>query len=59
MGVSHKETFFCNGKHQIEDQFRFGIQNISLLEEEGHGNVDMTKAIKVSCDVYFIKLQEE
>ena len=57
MGVSHKESFFCNGKHQIEDSsLESGYKTFHCWKKEGHGNVDMTKAIKVSCDVYFYQI---
>ena len=56
-GVSHKETFFCDGKHQIEDSsLESGYKTFHCWKKEGHGNVDMTEAIKVSCDVYFYQI---
>ena len=56
-GVSHKETFFCDGKHLIEDtSLESGYKTFHCWKKEGHGNVDMTKAIKVSCDVYFYQI---
>ncbi len=56
-GVSYKETFFCNGKHQIEDSsLESGFKTFHCWKKEGHGNVDMTDAIKLSCDVYFYQI---
>ncbi len=56
-GISHKETLFCNGKHQIEDSsLESGFKTFHCWKKEGHGNVDMTRGIKVSCDVYFYQV---
>ena len=56
-GVSHKETFICDGKHLIEDtSLESGYKTFHCWKKEGHGNVNMTKAIKVSCDVYFYQI---
>ena len=55
-GVSQKKLF-CNGKHLIEDtSLESGYKTFHCWKKEGHGNVDMTKAIKVSCDVYFYQI---
>ena len=56
-GVSHEEKIFCNGKHQIEDSsMESGYKTFHCWKKEGHGNVNMTEAIKVSCDVYFYQI---
>ena len=56
-GVYHKEKFFCDGKHQIEDSsLESGYKTFHCWKREGHGNVDITEAIKVSCDVYFYQI---
>jgi len=56
-GISHEETFFCDGKHKIKDtSLESGYKTFHCWKKEGHGEVDMTKAIKVSCDVYFYQI---
>jgi penicillin-binding protein 2 len=43
-------TIFCNGG------FRFGNRIFKCWKKEGHGTVNLHKAIVESCDVYFYKL---
>jgi penicillin-binding protein 2 len=44
------EKLFCNGKHT------FGNQDFHCWKKEGHGRVDLQKAIAQSCDVYFYEV---
>ncbi|MDX2129222.1 MAG: penicillin-binding protein 2 [Chloroherpetonaceae bacterium] len=44
------QTFFCSGR------FRFGNKEFLCHGGKGHGSVDMTKAIEVSCNSYFYNL---
>ena len=56
-GINPTDTFFCNGKHEIKDtSLESGIKTFHCWKKNGHGNVNMTKAIKVSCDVYFYQM---
>ncbi|MDW8436466.1 MAG: penicillin-binding protein 2 [Chloroherpetonaceae bacterium] len=43
-------TFYCTG------HFRFGNKDFLCHRGNGHGSVDMTRAIQVSCNVYFYNL---
>ncbi len=53
-GINPNETFSCNGKHEVEDtSLESGIKTFHCWKEDGHKEVNMNKAIKVSCDVYF------
>ncbi len=45
--ISPEETVTCTGKHE------FGDRVFRDWKEEGHGSVDLYKAIVESCDVYF------
>jgi penicillin-binding protein 2 len=38
--------------------YRFGNRTFSCWKDDGHGALDLTDAIKVSCDVYFYQLGE-
>ncbi len=59
-GVSEKREVYCNGKHEIKDTSReSGIKTFHCWKEEGHGNVNMNEALKVSCDVYFYQISRE
>ncbi len=52
--ISTKQTVFCNGKYELEDQSNPGVPKIyRCWKPEGHGNMDMYDAIKQSCNVYF------
>ena len=53
-GISPNETFSCSGKHEVEDtSLESGIKTFHCWKKDGHKEVNMNKAIKVSCDVYF------
>ena len=53
-GINPNERFFCNGKHEVEDSsLESGIKTFHCWKKDGHKNVNMNEAIKVSCDVYF------
>ncbi len=53
-GISPNEIFSCNGKHEVEDtSLESGIKTFHCWKKDGHKEVNMNKAIKVSCDVYF------
>ncbi len=53
-GISPNEAFSCSGKHEVEDtSLESGIKNFHCWKKDGHGDVNMNEAIKVSCDVYF------
>jgi cell division protein FtsI/penicillin-binding protein 2 len=45
--VTGDETFFCDGK-----TLRPGL-DVSCWDPRGHGNLDMVRAIAVSCNLYF------
>lgn len=46
-GVNPRETVFCSGALQ------YGNQTFRCWRKGGHGNVDMTRSLVESCDVYF------
>ncbi len=46
-GVSHRESILCEGK------FYLGNRYFYCWNRNGHGRVDMKKAIYDSCDTYF------
>jgi len=48
--VDPDETVFCPG------HFKLGRRTYRCWKRSGHGPVDMRKAIKQSCDVYFYQL---
>ena len=48
---------FCDGKHLIEDSsVESGYKTFHCWKKGGHGLVNLTDAIKVSCDVYFYQI---
>ena len=56
-GIDPTDIFFCNGKHEIIDtSLESGIKTFHCWKKGGHGKVNMTHAIKVSCDVYFYQM---
>ena len=56
-GIDSKMKLFCNGKHDIEDKStESGVKTFHCWKKTGHGNVDLSEAIKVSCDVYFYQV---
>lgn len=53
-GIVDKETqFFCPG------HFDLGSSRFHCWKPEGHGSVDVVKAISESCDVYFYSLARD
>ncbi len=48
--VDEHTTVYCGGS------FRLGRRTYRCWKKEGHGTVDLNKAIVQSCDVYFYKL---
>ena len=56
-GINPNEKLYCNGQHEIGDKsLESGVKIFHCWKKEGHGNVDMLEAIKVSCDVYFYQI---
>lgn len=49
-GVSPERTVFCDGK------FTLGTREYRCWKKQGHGTVDLTKAIRESCDVWFYQM---
>ncbi|MFW6308319.1 MAG: penicillin-binding transpeptidase domain-containing protein, partial [Campylobacterales bacterium] len=48
-GIDPEDEEYCSGG------FDFGGREFRCWKKEGHGNTDLRKAIKESCDVYFYK----
>lgn len=48
-GIDPSEYVYCSGAME------FGGRNFRCWKKDGHGNVNMSDAIKNSCDVYFYK----
>lgn len=48
--ITPKTSFFCNGS------FTLGDRTYRCWEKNGHGEVDLHRAIVESCDVYFYNL---
>ena len=48
--ISPKQTVFCPG------HWDYGDRRYHCWEHKGHGYVDMAKALKHSCDIYFYQL---
>ncbi|NWF66497.1 MAG: penicillin-binding protein 2 [Campylobacterales bacterium] len=48
-GMNEYDTFFCNGK------FEYGDRVFRCWKDEGHGSVNLVRAIRESCDDYFYK----
>ncbi|MFO7717845.1 MAG: penicillin-binding protein 2 [Desulfohalobium sp.] len=53
MGVDPRKEVYCNGAYTL------GNRTFRCWKKEGHGDVDMRKALVESCDVYFYKLGQE
>ncbi len=52
--ILKEDQVFCNGKFELEDQSNPGKPKIfRCWKEEGHGEVNLHKAIVQSCNVYF------
>ena len=50
--TAHSRFRPCRGS------YRFGNRNFACWKPEGHGSADLTRAVSVSCDVYFYQLGE-
>ncbi len=48
--ITPKKTFFCKGS------FFYGDREYRCWKKGGHGNVNLHRAIKESCDIYFYNL---
>jgi penicillin-binding protein 2 len=48
--INFRTTFFCSGT------FHYGNRIYRCWKKEGHGKVDLYRAIKESCDIYFYNL---
>lgn len=48
--ISPQKQFYCSGKYQ------FGNRAFRCWKEEGHGYVDLDKALIQSCNVYFFNV---
>ena len=56
-GIDPKARLHCNGQHEIGDKsLESGVKIFHCWKKKGHGNVDLSEAIKVSCDVYFYQV---
>lgn len=51
--VNPLKKVFCNGSYRI------GRRTFHCWKEEGHGNVDMSDAIKHSCNTYFYTIANQ
>jgi len=49
-GFDPKKKVYCNGHYKL------GKRRFHCWKEEGHGNVDLSDAIKHSCNTYFFDL---
>ncbi|HBG06275.1 MAG TPA: penicillin-binding protein 2 [Geobacter sp.] len=50
--IDQHTSVYCTGSH------KFGNSTFRCWEKKGHGQVELKKAIRESCDVYFYKLAE-
>jgi penicillin-binding protein 2 len=48
--IDEKTETFCNGS------FKMGTRRVHCWKKEGHGKVNVVKALRESCDVFFYKL---
>ncbi len=56
-GINPSERLYCNGQHEIGDKsLESGVKIFHCWKKKGHGSVDLSDAIKVSCDVYFYQI---
>lgn len=51
--ITPKTTFWCPGYYE------FGGRRFRCHKKSGHGEVDLSKALAQSCDVYYYKLGEQ
>jgi penicillin-binding protein 2 len=52
-GINPLKKVFCNGSFQL------GKRKAHCWKKEGHGNVDMSDAIKHSCNTYFFDVSNQ
>ncbi|MBQ6579210.1 MAG: penicillin-binding protein 2, partial [Oscillospiraceae bacterium] len=52
-GISPEKTFECNGKTEVDGRI------YKCHWETGHGEINMEKALEISCNPYFINLAIE
>ncbi len=50
--IDERTTVFCNGAYEV------GTDTFRCWEKRGHGTVDLKRALRESCDVYFYQLGE-
>ncbi len=50
--IDENTTINCSGS------YKFGTSTFKCWDKKGHGRVDLKKALKESCDVYFYQLGE-
>lgn len=50
--MGHKESVFCKGYYLLPNEER----RYRDWKKEGHGDVDLNKALEQSCDVYYYEL---
>ncbi len=53
--INNDTTFFCNG-HTVIDGYS---KKFNCWKKRGHGKVNLKKAIKESCDVFFFELAKK
>lgn len=51
--LDHRETYLCTGSIEVGDR------TISCYQGNAHGEVDLKKALAVSCNAYFIQLGQQ
>jgi penicillin-binding protein 2 len=51
--IDQHSTVVCNGSYE------FGTDTFRCWDKKGHGTVDLKRALKESCDVYFYHLAEK
>lgn len=53
-GIINKDTtFYCPG------HYKFGDRDFRCWKKEGHGNVDVVRALAESCDVFFYQVGQK
>ncbi|MBR8465667.1 penicillin-binding protein 2 [Campylobacter sp. faydin G-140] len=52
-GMTRYDSFFCSGSYEL------GGRKFRCWNSYGHGNVDMNRAIRESCDDYFYKASQK
>ena len=57
--VLEKKIITKNWKVNCTGEYQFYDQKFSCWKEEGHGNVDLNKAIQQSCNIYFYNLIQQ